>query len=108
MTLNDPVYLEAAGALAATMSMVEGDAQTKTTVGLRRAVIRPLHEGEVLPLIKLHQDASQEYSALDEEAAALIKSAGTKTPEGMSNAEFAAWIVVANTILNLDEFLTRN
>jgi hypothetical protein len=61
-----------------------------------------------MPLIKLHQDASQEYSTLDEEAAALITSAGIKTPEGMSNADFAAWIVVANTILNLDEFLTKN
>jgi hypothetical protein len=67
-----------------------------------------LHDGEVLPLVKLHQDASQEYSALEEEAAALINSARTKTPEGMSNADYAAWIVVANTILNLDEFLTKN
>ncbi len=108
VTLNDPVYLEAAGALATTMAMVEGDALAKATAGLRRAVIRPLHEGEVLPLIKLHQDASQEYSALHEEAAALIKSAGTKTPEGLSHADYAAWIVVANTILNLDEFLTKN
>jgi hypothetical protein len=58
VTLNDPVYLEAAGALAAMMVMVEGEAQTKATAGLRRAVIRPLHEGEVLPLVKLHQVAS--------------------------------------------------
>lgn len=108
VTLNDPVYLEAAGALAAMMVMVEGEALPKATAGLRRAVIRPLHEGEVLPLIRLHQDASQEYSALEEEAAALIKSAGTKTPAGMSNSDYAAWIVVANTILNLDEFLTKN
>jgi hypothetical protein len=67
-----------------------------------------LHDGEVLPLVKLHQDASQEYSALEEEASALVKSAGTKPPEGMSKADFAAWIVVANTILNLDEFLSKN
>ena len=108
VTLNDPVFLEAAGALAATMAIVDGDASIKAAIGLRRALIRPLHKGEVLPLINLHQDASQEYSALDEEASTLIKSAGTKTPEGMSNADYAAWIVVANTILNLDEFLTKN
>ncbi len=108
VTLNDPVYLEAAGALAAAMATADGDASTKAAVGLRRALIRPLHRGEILPLIKLHQDASQEYSALNEEAEVLIKSAGTKTPEGLSNAEYAAWIVVANTILNLDEFLTKN
>jgi hypothetical protein len=59
-------------------------------------------------LIKLHQDAAQEYSTLPDDASALIKSAGTKTPDGMSNADYAAWIVVANTILNLDEFLTKN
>ncbi len=108
VTLNDPVYLEAAGALAATMATTDGEASVKAAKGLRRALIRPLHDGEVLPLVKLHQDASQEYSALEEEAAALINSARTKTPEGMSNADYAAWIVVANTILNLDEFLTKN
>lgn len=108
VTLNDPVYLEAAGALAATMAAVDGDASIKAATGLRRALIRPLQDGEILPLLKLHQDASKEYSALDHEATELIKSAGTKTPGGMSNADYAAWIVVANTILNLDEFLTKN
>lgn len=108
VTLNDPVYLEAAGALAAAMVAVDGDSSVKATAGLRRALIRPLYDGEILPLIKLHQDAAQEYSALEQEATTLIKSAGTKTPDGMSNADYAAWIVVANTILNLDEFLTKN
>ena len=108
VTLNDPVYLEAAGALAASMAAVEGDPAVKATAGLRRALIRPLHEGEILPLIKLHQDAAQEYSGAAEEAAALIKSAGTKTPDGMSDSDYAAWIIVANTVLNLDEFLTKN
>jgi hypothetical protein len=108
VTLNDPVYLEAAGALAATMAAVHGDPSVKASAGLRRALIRPLRDGEILPLIKLQQDAAQEYSALPEEAAALIKSAGTKAPDGLSDSDYAAWIVVANTILNLDEFLTKN
>ena len=108
VTLNDPVYLEAAGALAATMAAVDGDPSIKASAGLRRALIRPLRDGEILPLIKLQHDAAQEYASLPDEAAALIKSAGTKAPDGLSDSDYAAWIVVANTILNLDEFLTKN
>jgi hypothetical protein len=108
VTLNDPVYLEAAGALAATMADIKGDVSVKAAAGLRRALIRPLHDGETLPLIKLHKDAANEYATMNENATALIKAAGTRTPEGMSDADYAAWIVVANTILNLDEFLTKN
>ena len=48
------------------------------------------------------------YSTNSQGALALIKLTHTTTPDGITDAEFASWIVVANTILNLDEFLTRN
>ncbi len=108
VTLNDPVYLEAAGALAKRMALFDGNSSARAGYGLRLALTRPLADGEVSPLVKLQQDVRQSLMLDAEDAAALVKSTGTAAPEGMSNAEFASWIVVANTILNLDEFLTRN
>jgi mono/diheme cytochrome c family protein len=108
VTLNDPVYLETAGALAKGMTALKGSTADRTAYGLRLALIRPLREGETRPLERLQQDAHQSLDADPEKAKSLIQSTRTSTPEGMSDAEFASWIVVANTILNLDEFLTRN
>lgn len=108
VTLNDPVFLEAAGALANRMAAIEGNPADRAEHGLRLALIRPIQEGESLPLTTLLQDVQKSYSAKNLDATSLIHSSRTTTPNGMSDAEFASWIVVANTILNLDEFLTRN
>ena len=108
VTLNDPVYLEAAGALARRMAVINGSAAEKAAHGLRLALIRPVRDGELIPLLALQQDVQKSYAVKSQDAISLIQSSRTTTPDGMSDAEFAGWIVVANTILNLDEFLTRN
>lgn len=108
VTLNDPVYLEAAGALAKRMAMIDGDVAEKTSSGLRLALIRPLRDGETRPLIALQQDVLAAFDVDAKSAAELILTTRATKPEVMTDAEFASWIVVANTILNLDEFLTKN
>lgn len=107
VTLNDPVYLEAAAALARRMLSEATTNQSRVERGLRVALIRPLRSGEADPLVRLQSDALKAFEAAPDQAAALIKS-GRGDPGNTSRAEFAAWIVTANAILNLDEFLTRN
>jgi hypothetical protein len=47
--------------------------------------------------------------ATDSEAARKVISHGeTKPPESADPGELAAWTLVANMLLNLDETLTRN
>ena len=105
VTLNDPVYLEAAGALAVRMLQQKDH---RAEYGLRLALIRPLRAREAEPLAKLQHEVFEALQSDRERAASLIQSTRTARPDGVSEAEFASWIVVANTILNLDEFLTRN
>lgn len=105
VTLNDPVYLEAAGALAVRMLQQKDH---RTEYGLRLALIRPLRAGEAQPLQRLQKEVCETLQSDRERATSLIQSTRAAKPEGVSEAEFASWIVVANTILNLDEFLTRN
>lgn len=107
VTLNDPVFMEAAAGLAGRIVTDARTPQTRASRGLRLALIRPLRKGETAPLLRLLRETRLEFDAAPEKADALLKSSRAKLPDGMSKSEFAAWIVVANAILNLDEFLTR-
>jgi hypothetical protein len=106
ITLNDPVYLEAAAAFAKRMTTAKDD-EARMVNGLRLALVRPIHEGETKPLLALLHDSLATFKASPEKANALIKASRGEA-SNMDPSEFAAWIVIANTILNLDEFLTRN
>ncbi|MDX2031058.1 MAG: PSD1 and planctomycete cytochrome C domain-containing protein [Blastocatellia bacterium] len=108
VTLNDPVYLEAAAGLARRMIGEARDPGDRAARGLRLALIRPLRDGETRPLLALQQDAQRAFEAAPEKADALLKAARASVPAEISRPAFAAWIVAANAILNLDEFLTRN
>ncbi len=108
VTLNDPVYLEAAAGLARRMITEAATPTARAARGLRLTLIRPLRTSEAAPLIALQKDAQKAFEAAPEKADALLKSARASVPNGISKTAFAAWIVAANAILNLDEFLTRN
>ncbi|MGH9850146.1 MAG: PSD1 and planctomycete cytochrome C domain-containing protein [Blastocatellia bacterium] len=108
VTLNDPVYLEAAAGLARRMIAEASDTGSRAARGLRLALIRPLSRGEAAPLVALQKAAQKAFEAAPGKADALLKSARATEPKGVSKPAFAAWVVTANAILNLDEFLTRN
>jgi hypothetical protein len=59
-------------------------------------------------LLALQLEAQRLFEANPGDAATLIQTTRATAPDGSHVAEFASWIVVANIILNLDEFLTRN
>ncbi|HNG33197.1 MAG TPA: DUF1553 domain-containing protein, partial [Blastocatellia bacterium] len=107
VTLNDPVYLEAAAGLAGRMLLEAATPESRAAYGLRLALIRPLHAGETAPLLALWKDAQTDFAAAPEKADALLKLSRARVPVGVGKIEFAAWIVTANTILNLDEVLNR-
>lgn len=107
VTLNDPVFLEAAAGLARRMTTDAADARSRAEQGLRLALVRPPRDGECEPLLRLQQTAQKRFESDSEQAETLV--AACRGDRGdLPAAEFAAWIVVANSILNLDEFLTRN
>jgi hypothetical protein len=106
--LNDPVYLEAAAGLARRMIEEAGTASARAARGLRLALIRRLRKGETAPLLALQRDAQKAFEAAPRSADALLKSARATAPKGASKPAFAAWVLTASAILNLDEFLTRN
>lgn len=109
VTMNDPVYVECAQALARRMVKEGGKSiEEKAAHGFRLCLIRPPHQEEVRRLVSLYQTARAMYDKDQKAAQKLATEPIGPLPEGISAAEMAAWTVVGNVLLNLDEmFLKR-
>ncbi len=107
--MNDPVYIEAAQALARRMVKESGpEPEAIARRGLRLGLIRQPSDSELARLTSLHRQARAAF-ALDRAAAkAMATDPLGELPAGADEADLAAWTVVASVILNLDEmFMTR-
>jgi len=107
VTLNDPVYLEAAAALAMRMLAIAGD-EARAERGLRLTLIRTVRPAEIAAVIAAYRQAAALYQSKPDDAAALLKAANAAPAQGASLGERAAWMLAASVILNLDEAVTRN
>ena len=105
VTLNDPVYIEAAQALARRMVKEGGSTDPERVVrGFRLVLSRNPTAVEVGRLLQLHADSRAEYRQSPEEARKMATDPlGAVPGESTDLADLAAWTVVANVILNLDE-----
>ena len=104
VTLNDPVYIEAAGALAKRMLTEAGPgASDRAARGLRLVVLRKPDAVETDRLVKLFDEVRGDYRNDAEGAAALAAQIPGGVPKGVATDEAAAWVAVANVLLNLDE-----
>ena len=108
VTLNDIAFIETAGGLAG-RAHLEAPASRRSELerAFRLAVIRSPEREELGVLEELLESQTLRFREAPEQAMALIDAAGVERPETLEPAEFAARIVVANVILNLDEFLNR-
>ena len=140
VTLNDPVYVEAAQGLGAQMKRARGKVEEQISFGYQRAMFKPISEKKLEALATLYQDVDQYFEQHPDEiekmladpAAAFNIAEADYTDEGEGMEEeidmevpeaeeaaqrwpctgkdcqqLATFTVVANTILNLDEFITK-
>ena len=108
VTLNDIAFIETAGGLARRAHAEAPDSQRlELERAFRLAVIRSPEEAEIEILEQLLEAQTLRFRETPEQAAALILASGVERPEELEPADFAARIVVANVLLNLDEFLNR-
>jgi hypothetical protein len=108
VTLNDPVYIEAAQALARRIVESSDSVEARAAFALATCLIRPASAAEVEQVAALYKKAQARFSATPDEAKAMAEEPLGALPSGADAAEYAAWTVVGNVILNLDEmFLKR-
>jgi hypothetical protein len=105
-TLNDPQFFEAAVALAKRMEQEGGpDASTRITEGFRLTVVRLPRAEEVGRLLALFREQRANFEKDPVAAEKLVRPYLAK--HETASADLAAWTVVANVLLNLDETLTK-
>ena len=108
MTLNDPVYIEAAQALARRM-MGEGGTTTEERLdyGFRLCLSRKPNRTEAARLLALFGETHPTYAADSELAKQMATIPIGPVPPGTDVVDLATLTVIGNIILNLDEMLMK-
>ncbi len=108
MLMNDPQFFEAARAFAERTIKEGGETpQARIAYLFEMATARlpkPIEEALLLETFQAH---SQEFEADPEAAKQLIEVGESEPDETLDAIEVAAWTMIANLILNLDEVLNK-
>jgi hypothetical protein len=111
VTLNDPVYIEAAQALARRIVRASDEDASGIRFAFQQTLLREPHEAETQRLLKLLDELRAYYGAHGEEATPMATNPLGPIPADLSShvttESLAAWTVISNVILNLDETLMK-
>jgi hypothetical protein len=105
--LNDPAFVECAQALARRAAKKEGGVEQRVEFLFLTCLSRTPTAVEVERLTKLYEQQLANYRADAKAAEKMATSELKKAAENADLAELAAWTVVANVLLNLDEMITK-
>jgi hypothetical protein len=107
VTLNDPVFVECAQALARKIDGQHGDTVQKIKFAFETVLLRKPSNVEVETIEQLFVEERQAFEKSPDNARQMATSIlGDPSPEA-NIVDLAAWTVVANTLLNLDETLNK-
>ena len=88
--------------------MAETDPGKRIDLAYRLATARPAAKREIEILTKLLEENRAKFQADPESAKKYLSVGESLRDESIDAIEHASWTVIAQTILNLDEALTRN
>ncbi len=109
LLLNDPQYFEAARALARRAEREGGESpEAIADCMFRLCTARHAEPDEVSEMVALYRDHVKHFQSDLDAAGQVIAEAESPPDEKAVGAESAAWTLVANLVLNLDEVLTKN
>ena len=108
VTMNDPAFVEMSQGFAARI-LVEGGETVEERIrfALQTALSKPAEGDQVNILVELYKSEMEHYTNASEDAEKLLGRFKSWIPDGVSKGEAAAWVVIANVILNLDGFLMK-
>jgi hypothetical protein len=107
VTLNDPQFVEAARVLAERAIGAGEGFDARLDFMARRLLSRPMRADEVEVLRGAYEDLLAHYRGNASDAEKLLKVGESKRDARIDAAEHAAWTMVANQLMNLDEVLCK-
>jgi len=105
--MNDPVFIEAAQALARALTVKPAPEEQVIAEGFRRVLSRQPSATEQQRLIRLHGELLSAYRQDAKKAMDMAVNPIGPLPAGADAAELATWTAVAVVLLNLDETLMK-
>lgn len=108
VTLNDPQFVEAARHLAQTVLKEGGDKpETRLDFLAKRLLARPFRPEEMKVVQSSVDELLAHYKANLDDAKKLIVVGESKADPGLDASTLAAWTMVVNELMNLDEVLNK-
>lgn len=108
LLMNDPQYVEAARFLAQRiLTEAEPSPEKRIRWVFEQVTSRSPSERESAVIVAAYREHLAEYASNPELAKALTALGETPADERLKPAELAAWTMVANLLLNLDEVVTK-
>ncbi len=108
VTLNDPVFVEAAQGLARRIVLREFSSQPldlQIQNAFQIVTGRTPSDRELSALRQLHDRCRQQFSADPSSAQQMATDPLGPLPNGADTVELATWTAISNVLLNLDEVL---
>jgi len=106
--LNEPAFLEAARVLAQRILLHGGsDPAQKIEYAFRLCLARPPTKPERERLLNLLQLQLKSFERDAKSAEELVHQGSAERPANLDVRQLAAWMMVGNVLLNLDETLTK-
>jgi hypothetical protein len=108
VTMNDPQFVEASRNLAELAIKAGGaGADTRLDFITARVLARPFDQRERTSVKGALKDLLAHYDSQPDQAAKLVAVGESKRDASVPAAELAAWTMVTNAVLNLDEALNK-
>jgi hypothetical protein len=113
-TLNDPVFFEAARALASRVRKEAGQTpEARAAYAFRLSVSRHPTQVELERVLAFYRQELEHYKSDPKAAMDVLGGASAKVAStvpiaaGQPDSDMAAWTMVSNVLLNLDEAITK-
>jgi hypothetical protein len=106
--MNDVQHFEAARGFASRILSSAAATEDRIAFAFRTVLARRPSPPETAAVLEFYNQSLAKYKAAPAEAKKAITFGESSPPPGVNEPELAAWALVANLILNLDEAIVRN
>jgi len=108
VTLNAPQFVESARRLAeSTLKASGGDDRKAIEYVARRVLCRPMNAEEEAVVLANMKDLLAYYQSKPDDAEALVAVGESEVDKELDVSELAAWTMLCNQVMNLDEALNK-
>jgi hypothetical protein len=107
VTMNDPQFVEACGVLAQRAMKEAGDFEGRLNVITMNVIARRFEPKERAICEKALNAFLEHYRERPKDAQKVIETGASRPDAGLPAPELAAWTLLANQVMNLDEALNK-